>query len=93
MQQVLARPGKGDHYGATVTLDGMDLEKSVANGAGNSTALGPLTVRLPPDEGTAAVLGGDSLEPARRHGIGVMLQEAALPDTLQMREHMGLLSS
>jgi ABC-2 type transport system ATP-binding protein len=100
--RTLARlAGATKRYGATLALDGIDLEVRAgevlavlgANGAGKSTALGLLTGRLPPDRGTAELLGGDPRDPARRRGIGVMLQEASLPDTLRVHEHVRLFSS
>ena len=88
-------------YGDVVALDGVDLDVRAgevlavlgANGAGKSTALGLLTGRIAADAGTAELMGGDPREPARRRGIGVMLQEATLPDTLRVREHVRLFSS
>jgi ABC-2 type transport system ATP-binding protein len=88
-------------YGTTVALDGVDLEVRGgevlallgANGAGKTTALGLLTGRLAPDEGHAELHGGDPRDPVRRRGIGVMLQEASLPDTLRVAEHVRLYSS
>jgi ABC-2 type transport system ATP-binding protein len=88
-------------YGATLALDGVDLEVRGgevlallgANGAGKTTALGLLTGRLAPDEGTAELHGGDPRTPARRRGIGVMLQETSLPDTIRVAEHVRLFSS
>src|SRR5688500_3526156 len=99
---VLARlRGARKAYGAVVALNGVDLEVRAgevlavlsANGAGKSTALGLLTGRIAPDAGTVQLMGGDPREPARRRGIGVMLQEAALPDTLRVGEHVRLFSS
>ncbi len=64
-----------------------------ANGAGKSTLLGLLTGRLSPDSGRAELFGGDPRNPAMRRGIGVMLQETSLPDTLRVAEHVRLYSS
>jgi ABC-2 type transport system ATP-binding protein len=64
-----------------------------ANGAGKSTALGLLTGRLGVDGGAVEVLGGDPRDAAIRRGIGVMLQEGGLPDTLRVAEHVRLFST
>jgi ABC-2 type transport system ATP-binding protein len=99
---VLARlHGARKQYGRTVALDGVDLEVRAgevlavlgANGAGKTTALSLLTGRLSPDAGTAELMGGDPRDPARRRGIGVMLQETSLPDTLRVGELVRLYSS
>ena len=100
--QTLARlDGARKRYGSTTALDGVDLDIRAgevlavlgANGAGKSTALGLLTGRIACDEGSAHLLGGDPRDPARRRGIGVMLQETSLPDTLRVAEHVRLYSS
>jgi ABC-2 type transport system ATP-binding protein len=88
-------------YDSTHALAGVDLEIRAgevlallgANGAGKTTALGLLTGRITPDAGTAELLGGDPRDPMRRRGIGVMLQETSLPDTLRVAEHVRLHSS
>lgn len=64
-----------------------------ANGAGKSTALGLLTGRLSVDAGAVEVLGGDPRDAAIRRGVGVMLQEGGLPDTLRVAEHVRLFST
>jgi len=64
-----------------------------ANGAGKTTALGLLTGRLGVDAGAVEVLGGDPRDAAIRRGIGVMLQEGGLPDTLRVDEHVRLFST
>lgn len=98
---VLARlAGAHKHYGAVHALQGIDLEIRAgqvlallgANGAGKTTALGLLTGRIAPDAGQVELMGGDPRDPARRRGIGVMLQEASLPDTLRVVEHLRLQS-
>lgn len=99
---VLARlDGALKRYGQLIALDGVDLEIRGgevlavlgANGAGKSTALGLLTGRLSADAGTAELFGGDPRDAVVRRGIGVMLQEGSLPDTLRVAEHVRLFSS
>lgn len=88
-------------YGKLTALDCIDLQVHAgevlavlgANGAGKSTALGLLTGRLSPDAGEVELFGADPREPAIRRGIGVMLQEGSLPDTLRVAEHVRLFSS
>ena len=93
--------GARKRYGATLALDAIDLDVRAgevlavlgANGAGKTTALGLLTGRIAPDGGLVELMGGDPRTPALRRGIGVMLQETSLPDTLRVHEHVRLYSS
>ena len=85
-------------YGKQVALDdltlGIEAGKVTAllgpNGAGKTTAIGVLLGLVAPNSGTVQVLGGPAgaLPPRRR--TGVMLQSAALPDTLKVGELLQL---
>lgn len=93
--------GAGKRYGAVHALDSVDLEVRPGevlavlgpNGAGKSTALGLLTGRIGADAGRVSLFGADPRRPETRRNIGVMLQEARLPDTLRVHEHIALHSS
>ena len=86
--------GVRHRYGALTALDGVDLEVRAgevlallgSNGAGKSTALGLLTGLLRPQQGLVELCGGNPRDAARREGLGAMLQEARLPDTLRVGE-------
>jgi len=88
-------------YGTTIALHALDLSVYPGevlallgpNGAGKSTALGLLTGRLGVDGGSADLFGRDPREPEARRGIGVMLQEATLPETLTVAEQVRLFAS
>lgn len=93
--------GASKRYGAITALDGVDLQVRAgevlavlgANGAGKTTALGLLTGRLTPDGGQAELFGADPRDASVRRGIGVMLQEGNLGDTVRVAEHVRLFSS
>ncbi len=87
-------------FGATVAVDGIDLEVAAGeiygflgpNGAGKSTTVRMLTTLLLPSSGTATVAGFDVRDEAdmvRLH-IGVALQEAALDPKQTGRELLDL---
>lgn len=81
-------------YGPTLALDRVDLavgEGQVlallgANGAGKSTAIGCWLGLLEPHEGTARLFGLPPRRLEARRQVGVMLQDAQLPDALKVRE-------
>src|SRR5690606_13854352 len=93
--------GADKRHGAVRALDGVDLEIRPGevlavlgpNGAGKSTALGLLTGRIAADAGRVSLFGADPRQPETRRQIGVMLQEARLPETLRVHEHIALHSS
>jgi ABC-2 type transport system ATP-binding protein len=88
-------------YGAVLALDNVDLEVRAgevlavlgSNGAGKTTALGLISGRIAPDAGRAELLGGDPREARQRRGIGVMLQDATLPESLRVAELVRLHAS
>jgi ABC-2 type transport system ATP-binding protein len=98
---VAALTGVTKRYGAVTALDHVDLALHAGevlallgpNGAGKSTALGLLTGRLLPDAGRVQLYGLDPTLTAARRRIGVMLQEAKLPETLKVRELVALFAS
>lgn len=88
-------------FGDVLALDAIDLQVHAGevlavlgcNGAGKTTSLGLLTGRLRPDAGQCRLFGQDPSDPVARRHIGVMLQEASLPGTLQVGELVRLFSS
>ncbi|MCK7593552.1 ABC transporter ATP-binding protein [Pseudomarimonas salicorniae] len=93
--------GASKRYGATMALEGLDFRvgrgEIVAllgpNGAGKTTALGLLNGRLSADSGRVSLLGGDPRDWRVRQRLGVMLQEARLPDQLRVGEYLQLFAS
>jgi ABC-2 type transport system ATP-binding protein len=90
---VLARlRGVKKRFGQTVALDGLDLEVRAGellavlgpNGAGKTTAIGLLLGLQQADAGEAILFGRSPLDLAARRGVGVMMQEVALPDALRV---------
>ncbi len=85
-------------FGATVALDGIDLEVPAGailgvlgpNGAGKTTAVRILTTLTAPDGGSARVAGHDVVTEAAavRRNIGVTAQDATLDEVLNGRENL-----
>ena len=81
-------------YGKVVALDGLDLDVRAGelvallgpNGAGKSTAVGSLLGLVTPDAGEARLFGTTPHDLAARRRTGVMLQSAAMPENLKVRE-------
>jgi ABC-type Mn2+/Zn2+ transport system ATPase subunit len=88
-------------YGATVALDGLDIEvgrgELVAvlgpNGAGKSTAIALLLGLQRPDSGTAQLFGESPESLDARRQTGVMMQEVTLAPELKVRELIDLTAS
>jgi ABC-2 type transport system ATP-binding protein len=86
--------GAGKRFGEVTALDGIDLELRSGellallgpNGAGKSTAIELLLGLVRPDRGEARLFGlaPQALDARRR--VGVMLQSASMPDTLEAGE-------
>jgi ABC-2 type transport system ATP-binding protein len=93
--------GAGKSYGALRALDGVDLKLHGGellallgpNGAGKTTAIGLLLGLLRADAGEVELFGMDPQRIEARRGIGVMLQNAALPPTLRVGELIRLAAS
>ncbi len=100
-QTIASLRGVSKSFGQQLALDQVDLGikrgEMLAvlgpNGAGKTTALGLLTGRLRADRGQVELFGRDPTERRARQRIGVMIQEAALPDTLCVGELVRLFSS
>jgi ABC-2 type transport system ATP-binding protein len=85
-------------FGATVALNGIDLEVPAGailgvlgpNGAGKTTAVRILTTLSIPDGGTARVAGHDVVTEAAavQRNIGVTAQDATLDEVLTGRENL-----
>lgn len=86
--------GASKRYGTVVALDGLDLEIREGellsllgvNGAGKTTALSLITGQMPADAGSVELFGGDPGLPTQRARLGVMLQDAELPEKLRVAE-------
>ena len=93
--------GVRHQYGRTLALDGLDLALPAGqvlallgpNGAGKTTAIGLLLGLQRPQAGQADLFGLPPQDLAARRRVGVMLQTAAVPDTLKVRELIDLTRS
>lgn len=93
--------GVHKRYGALHALAGVDLDLHAGqvlallgpNGAGKTTTIGLLLGLLRADVGQVRLFGQDPQQVAARRGIGVMLQDAALPPTLKVGELLRLTAS
>jgi ABC-2 type transport system ATP-binding protein len=98
MGSAIEASGLRKHFGATVALDGVDLDVPTGtilgllgpNGAGKTTALRVLTTLTRPESGTARVAGFDVATQARsvRRRIGVTGQDATLDELLTGRQNL-----
>jgi ABC-2 type transport system ATP-binding protein len=93
--------GAVKRYGALTAVDGLDLALHPGellallgpNGAGKSSAIGLLLGLHRADAGRVELFGQDPQRIQARRHIGVMLQNAALPPTLRVRELLRLTAS
>lgn len=93
--------GVSKRYGKIHALDRVDLHVRSGellavlgpNGAGKTTAIGLLLGLIRADAGVVQVFGEDPQQLAARRRVGVMLQSAALPDTLRVGELLRLTAS
>jgi ABC-2 type transport system ATP-binding protein len=93
-ETLAALHGVTKRYGSIVAVDAIDVSIRAGelvsllgvNGAGKTTALSLITGQLSADSGTVELFGGDPRIPAQRKRLGVMLQEAELPEKLKVRE-------
>lgn len=93
--------GVGMRYGARWALE--DVSLSIAegevvallgpNGAGKTTAIHLMLGLIRPTTGQVTAAGGDPTDARTRRSIGAMLQEAAIPGSLRVREVVELFSS
>jgi ABC-2 type transport system ATP-binding protein len=93
--QILASlTGVHKRFGEVTALDGLDLEVRRGellallgpNGAGKTTAIALMLGLQRPDAGQTMLFGESPLRMEARRGVGVMMQEAAQPAELKVRE-------
>lgn len=88
-------------FGEKIALDNLDLSVSAtgvtallgANGAGKTTLINCALGLCRPSSGTLSLFGKAPGLLATKRLIGVMLQDADLPDLLTTREHINLFSA
>ena len=93
--------GLAKSYGSIHAVRGIDLEiaagENVAllgpNGAGKSTTIDMIFGLTRPDKGSVSIFGQSPTEAVRAGRIGGMLQTAAPPDHLKVRELVTLVAS
>lgn len=91
---VAALTGAVRHYGKVAALDGVDLAVRRGellallgpNGAGKSTAIACCLGLTVPERGTATLFGESPHALSARRRVGVMLQNAGLPEALEVGE-------
>ncbi|MFK8053784.1 MAG: ATP-binding cassette domain-containing protein [Woeseiaceae bacterium] len=89
------------HYDNTIALRGIDLSIAPGqvcailgrNGAGKTTSIHCALGLTQPTSGHATILGQAAGSAEARARIGVMLQDADLPDMLTAREHLSLFAN
>jgi ABC-2 type transport system ATP-binding protein len=94
METVLEVRDVRHRYGATVALDGIDLEVGAGecvallgpNGAGKTTLVNLAVGLLHRQAGTIRVAGSDPRDAATRRRLGVVQQELGYPTTLKVGE-------
>jgi ABC-type multidrug transport system ATPase subunit len=93
--------GVSKRYGKLVALNSLDLTVRRGellallgpNGAGKSTAISLWLGLVQPDAGKLTLRGRSPHDVESRRGVGVMMQEAALPPELRVRELVALACS
>lgn len=102
LQQVVASlDDVHKRYGATVALDGLDLDVRRGellavlgpNGAGKSTAIALWLGLIEQDQGSASLFGGSPTDVDTRRHVGVMMQDVGLTPELRVRELISLTAS
>lgn len=98
---VIEATGLTKTYGRTTALDGLDITIDGAgvmallgpNGAGKTSFVNAALGLIAPSKGTLRVFANRPGARAVRQRIGVMMQDADLPDRLTPRELIGLFAS